>query len=179
MRIIAATHVNLEEAVSNKQFREDLFYRLNVFPIFMPPLRERTSDILLLADHFLEKYARQYNCEMRRISTPAIDMMMSYHWPGNVRELENCIERAVILSSDGVVHGHHMPPSLQTADATNTPVSGSFEALMKSYEREIIIEALKSTRGNMARAARILGTTTRIFSYRIQKLEIEPRQYRK
>ena len=179
VRILAATNKTLEEEVKNGTFREDLFYRLNVFPIFMPPLRERTSDILLLADHFLEKYARQYNCEMRRISTPAIDMMMSYHWPGNVRELENCIERAVILSSDGVVHGHHMPPSLQTADATNTPVSGSFEALMKSYEREIIIEALKSTRGNMARAARILGTTTRIFSYRIQKLEIEPRQYRK
>jgi Nif-specific regulatory protein len=179
VRIITATHVNLEEAVSNKQFREDLFYRLNVFPIFMPPLRERKSDILLLADHFLEKYARQHSTEMRRISTPAIDMMMSYHWPGNVRELENCIERAVILSSDGVVHGHHMPPSLQTADATNTPVSGSFEALMKSYEREIIIEALKNARGNMAKAARILGTTTRIFSYRIQKLDIEPKQYRK
>jgi Nif-specific regulatory protein len=179
VRIITATHVNLEEAVSNKQFREDLFYRLNVFPIFMPPLRERKSDILLLADHFLEKYARQHSTEMRRISTPAIDMMMSYHWPGNVRELENCIERAVILSSDGVVHGHHMPPSLQTADATNTPVSGSFDALMKSYEREIIIEALKNARGNMAKAARILGTTTRIFSYRIQKLDIEPKQYRK
>jgi len=179
VRIIAATHVNLEEAVSKNQFREDLFYRLNVFPIFMPPLRERKSDILLLADHFLEKYARQHSSEMRRISTPAIDMMMSYHWPGNVRELENCIERAVILSSDGVVHGHHMPPSLQTADATNTPVSGSFEVLMKAYEREIIIEALKNARGNMAKAARILGTTTRIFSYRIQKLEIEPKQYRK
>lgn len=179
VRIITATHVNLEEAVSNKQFREDLFYRLNVFPIFMPPLRERKSDILLLADHFLEKYSRQHSTEIRRISTPAIDMMMSYHWPGNVRELENCIERAVILSNDGVVHGHHMPPSLQTADATNTPVSGSFEALMKSYEREIIIEALKNARGNMAKAARILGTTTRIFSYRIQKLDIEPKQYRK
>lgn len=179
VRIITATHVNLEQAVSNKEFREDLFYRLNVFPIFMPPLRERKSDILLLADHFLEKYGRQYSTEIRRISTPAIDMMMSYHWPGNVRELENCIERAVILSNDGVVHGHHMPPSLQTADATNTPVSGSFDALMKSYEREIIIEALKNARGNMAKAARILGTTTRIFSYRIQKLDIEPKQYRK
>ena len=100
---------------------------------------------------------------MRRISTPAIDMMMSYHWPGNVRELENCIERAVILSTDGVVHGHQMPPSLQTADATNTPVSGSFEALVSSYEREILVEALKNAKGNMAKAARVLGTTTRIY----------------
>ena len=105
--------------------------------------------------------------------------MMSYHWPGNVRELENCIERAVILSTDGVVHGHHMPPSLQTADATNTPVSGSFEALINSYEREIIVEALKNTKGNIAKAARILGTTTRILSYRIQKLNIDPKQFKK
>ncbi len=178
VRIIAATHVNLEEAVANHTFREDLFYRLNVFPIFIPPLRERKPDILLLADHFLEKYAQQHNAEIRRISTPAIDMMMSYHWPGNVRELENCIERAVILSTDGVVHGHHMPPSLQTADATNTPVSGSFESLMQAYEREVLVEALKNTRGNMAKAARILGTTTRILSYRIQKLDVDPRQYK-
>ena len=179
VRIIAATHVNLEEAVSEGKFREDLFYRLNVFPIFVPPLRERKPDILLLADHFLEKYGRQHNAEMRRISTPAIDMMMSYHWPGNVRELENCIERAVILSTDGVVHGHHMPPSLQTADATNTPVSGSFEALISSYEHEILVEALKNAKGNIAKAARVLGTTTRILSYRVQKLSIDPKKFKK
>ena len=179
VRIVAATHVNLEQAVADSTFREDLFYRLNVFPIFMPPLRERKSDVVQLADHFLEKCARQHGKEMKRISTPAIDMMMSYHWPGNVRELENCIERAVILSNDGVVHGHHLPPSLQTADATGTPVSGSFEMLMESYEREILIEALKNARGNMARAARLLGTTSRIFTYRTQKLGITPRQYKK
>ena len=179
VRIVAATHVNLEKAVAAGTFREDLFYRLNVFPIFLPPLRDRKSDIMQLADHFLEKYARQHGKEMRRISTPSIDMMMSYHWPGNVRELENCIERAVILSSDGVVHGHHLPPSLQTAEATGTRVSGSFEVLMKAYEREILVEALKNARGNMTRAARILGTTTRIFTYRIQKMDIDPRQYKK
>ena len=114
---------------------------------------------------------------MRRISTPAIDMMMSYHWPGNVRELENCIERAAILSTDGVIHGHHLPPSLQTADATGTPVAGSFDTLMHAYEREILVEALKNARGNMAKAARILGTTTRIISYRIHKLSIDPKQH--
>ncbi len=179
VRIVAATHVNLEKAVSNGRFREDLFYRLDVFPIFLPPLRERKSDILQLADNFLEKYARHHGKELRRISTPAIDMMMSYHWPGNVRELENCIERAVILSTDGVVHGHHLPPSLQTADATGTPISGSFEMLMASYEREILIEALKNARGNVARASRMLGTTTRIISYRTQKLQIDPKHYKK
>ena len=103
---------------------------------------------------------------------------MSYHWPGNVRELENCIERAVILSNDGVVHGHHLPPSLQTADATNTPVSGSLESLMKAYEQEVFIEALKNSRGNVAKAARTLGTTTRIMAYRIQKLDINPKQFK-
>ena len=105
----------LEKAIAAGSFREDLHYRLNVFSIFMPALRDRKPDILLLADHFTEKYASVLGRSVRRISTPAIDMLMSYHWPGNVRELENCIERAVILSTDGVVHGHHLPPTLQTA----------------------------------------------------------------
>ncbi len=178
VRVVAATHVDLEKAVAKGDFREDLFYRLNVFPIFLPSLRDRKSDILLLADHFLEKYARQHSKEMKRISTPAIDMLMSYHWPGNVRELENCIERAIILGTDGVVHGHHLPPSLQTADATGTPLSGSFEMLMASYEREVLGEALKNARGNIAKAARLLGTTPRILSYRAGKLEIDPKQYK-
>ena len=179
VRVIAATHVDLETAVANGRFREDLFYRLNVFPIFLPPLRERKSDILLLADSFLEKYARQHGKDLKRMSTPTIDMLMSYHWPGNVRELENCVERAVILSSDGVVHGHHLPPSLQTASATGTPVSGSFEALMNSYEKEILVEALKNARGNMARAARMIGTSQRILAYRARKLNVEPGKFKK
>ena len=178
VRLIAATHVNLEQAITEGRFREDLFYRINVFPVYIPPLRERKSDILLLADHFLEKYGRKHSKEMKRISTPAIDMMMSYHWPGNVRELENCIERAIILSSDGVIHGHHLPPSLQTADATGTLLAGNYSILMSAYEREILTEALKNARGNMAKAARLLGTTPRILSYRSQKLGIQPRQYR-
>lgn len=179
VRVIAATHVNLEEAVADGTFREDLYYRLNVFPIYVPPLRERKSDIMLLADTFLEKYGRKHGKQMRRISTPAIDMLMSYHWPGNVRELENCVERAIILSVDGVVHGHHLPPSLQTAASSGTDLSGSLELMMSSYEREIIVEALKNTKGNMARAARLLGTTARIFTYRVNKLDIAPRHYRK
>jgi Nif-specific regulatory protein len=178
VRIIAATHVDLEKAVAAGRFREDLFYRLNVFPIYIPPLRERKSDIMLLSDVFLERYSRQHGKEMKRISTPAIDMMMSYHWPGNVRELENCIERAVILNADGVVHSHHLPPSLQTAEATGTRLSGSFEVMMHAYEKEILIEALKNGRGNMAKAARMLGTTPRIFTYRMQKLGVDPKDYK-
>ena len=179
VRVIAATHVNLEEAVATGTFREDLYYRLNVFPIYVPPLRERKSDIMLLADTFLDKYGRKHGKQMRRISTPAIDMLMSYHWPGNVRELENCVERAIILSVDGVIHGHHLPPSLQTAASSGTDLSGSLDLMMSSYEREIIVEALKNTKGNMARAARLLGTTARIFTYRVNRLDIVPKQYRK
>lgn len=178
VRIIAATHVDLEKAVEAGTFREDLFYRLNVFPLYIPPLRERKSDIVLLADHFLEKYGDKHGKPMQRISTPAIDMIMSYHWPGNVRELENCIERAVILSTDGVVHGHHLPPSLQTAAATDTRVSGSFEVMMAAYEREILTEALKNARGNVSKAARLLHSTNRIVSYRCRKLGIDARRYR-
>src|SRR5512142_718888 len=100
VRLIAATNRDLETALSERQFREDLYYRLNVFSIFVPPLRDRKPDIMLLADHFLLKYARQHNKRIRRIATPAIDMLMSYHWPGNVRELENTLERAV-LTCDG------------------------------------------------------------------------------
>jgi Nif-specific regulatory protein len=178
-RVIAATNVDLELAVKEGRFRGDLFYRLDIFPIYVPPLRERKSDILLLADTFLEKYARKHSKEMKRISTPAIDMLMSYHWPGNVRELENCLERATILSVDGVVHGHHLPPTLQTAAASGAGLlSGSFETMMGAYEREILVEALKNARGSVAKAARLLGTTTRIFAYRGKKLGIDPKQYR-
>jgi len=116
VRIIAATNKNLEEAVSDESFRGDLYYRLNVFPIYLPPLRERKTDILLLSNYFLEKYAKENHKDLRRLSTPAIDMLMQYHWPGNVRELENCIERAVLLCEDNVVHSYHLPPTLQTGE---------------------------------------------------------------
>jgi Nif-specific regulatory protein len=128
VRVIAATNRNLEEAIEKGQFRQDLFYRLSVFPVHIPPLRERRTDILELANHFAEKYGKQNNKKIVRISTPAIDMLTRYHWPGNVRELENCIERAVLLSTDGVLHGHHLPPTLQTAEASNTVMKGMFTA---------------------------------------------------
>jgi Nif-specific regulatory protein len=118
VRLVAATNKDLEKAVQQGEFREDLYYRLNVFSIFMPPLRERRPDILLLADHFVEKYAAANGKDVRRIATTAIDMLMSYHWPGNVRELENCIERAVLVCDGGVVHAHHLPPTLQTAEVS-------------------------------------------------------------
>ncbi len=182
VRVLAATSRDLEQAMQDSRFREDLYYRLNVFPIHIPPLRERRSDIMLLADHFLQKYARVYNRDIKRISTTAINMMSIYHWPGNVRELENCIERAVLTTTDGVIHGYTLPPSLQTSDQTHTqliPESGaSLKTLVESYEKEILVDALKKHRGNAAAAARNLQTTQRIMNYRIHQLGVNPKLFR-
>ncbi|MFW6158177.1 MAG: nif-specific transcriptional activator NifA [Planctomycetota bacterium] len=178
VRIIAATNRDLEALVAQGTFRQDLYYRLNVFPIHVPPLRDRKTDILLLADHFCEKYSRQNHKTVRRISTPAIDMMMRYHWPGNVRELENSIERAVLLTDDDVIHGHHMPPTLQTAEASGTVHKGKLPEALDNLERELIIDALKSSRGNQAKAARALGITERVMGLRVKKHGIRPRRFR-
>jgi Nif-specific regulatory protein len=174
VRVIAATNRDLEKALTETAFREDLYYRLNVFPIFIPPLRARKADVLPLADHFAEKYAREHGKSIKRISTPAIDLLSSYHWPGNVRELENTIERAVLLADGEVIHGHHLPPTLQTADATGTLVSTSLGSAVELFERSLIEDALKSTRGNRSRAARLLSTTERVISYKIKKYGIDP-----
>jgi len=178
VRLIAATNKNLEQAIVNGTFREDLYYRLNVFAIFVPPLRDRKSDILLLADHFLEKFNRQLNKNIRRISTPAIDMLTSYHWPGNVRELENCMERAVLVCESNVVHGYHLPPSLQTAEVSGTVTQLSLGDAVNQYEKDLITDTLKSTRGNCAKAARRLQCTERIFNYKVKKYEIDSRRFR-
>jgi len=178
VRLIAATNRVLEQLIEKEQFRQDLYYRMNVFPVHIPPLRERRTDILLLADYFAERYSRQNHKNVRRISTPAIDMLMAYHWPGNVRELENCIERAVLLSDDDVIHGHHLPPTLQTAEASGTVPRGTLRATLERVERELLVEALKSGRGNMAAAAAALGITERIMGLRVRKYRVEPRRFR-
>jgi len=176
-RIITATNRNLEKAVEHGSFRQDLYYRINVFPIMLPPLRDRKDDILLLADHFAEQYSKRMKKDIRRISTPAINMMVSYHWPGNVRELENCIERAVLLSTDGVIHAHHLPPTLQTSDATDTIGTGSLKERTDLFERELIIDAIKRSHGNLAATARDLQTTPRIIRYKVKELCIDYRKY--
>jgi Nif-specific regulatory protein len=178
VRLIAATNRDLEASITERQFREDLYYRLNVFSIFVPPLRDRKPDIMLLADHFLAKYARQHKRQIRRISTPAIDMLVSYHWPGNVRELENIIERAVLTCDGQVIHGHHLPPTLQTAEASGTLMHTSLSDSVEQYEKDLIVDALKSARGNRAKAARLLGTTERIMGYKVRKYGIDPGRFR-
>jgi Nif-specific regulatory protein len=178
VRIIAATNKNLERSVEEETFRGDLYYRLNVFPIYLPPLRERKTDILLLADFFLEKYAEENNKDIKRFSTPAIDMLMEYHWPGNVRELENCLERAVLLCEEGVIHSYHLPPTLQTGKESDTVPTLSLEDAIANLEREMIIDALKNTRGNITIAAKILQTTVRKFNYKAQRYGVEYKNYR-
>jgi Nif-specific regulatory protein len=178
VRIIAATNKNLERAVEEESFRGDLYYRLNVFPIYMPPLRERKTDMLLLADYFLEKYATENNKDIKRFSTPAIDMLMEYHWPGNVRELENCIERSVLLCEEGVIHSYHLPPTLQTGKESDTIPAVSLEDAVAKLEKEMIIDSLKNTRGNITLATKILQTTVRKFAYKAQKYGVDYRQYR-
>jgi Nif-specific regulatory protein len=176
-RIITTTNRDLEKAVDKGSFRQDLYYRINVFPILLPPLRDRKDDILLLADFFVEQYAKKMNKDIRRISTPAINMMVSYHWPGNVRELENCIERAVLLSSDGVIHGHHLPPTLQTSDSSDTVGTGSLKERMDLFECDLIIDTLKHCNGNLAATARGLKTTARIIRYKVKELGIDYKRY--
>jgi len=178
VRIIAATNANLEELITKEKFREDLYYRLNVFPIFLPPLRERKTDILLLADYFMLKYSRKHGKTVKRISTPAIDMLMRYHWPGNVRELENCIERAVLLCEDQVIHSYHLPPTLQTAESSGTIPRLSLTNAVESYEKELIQDALKTSRGNKAKAARLLGITERMIGYKIRKYDINIKRFK-
>lgn len=179
IRLITATNKNLEDIIAQCTFREDLFNCLNVFTIFLPPLRMRKADILLLAEHFLEKYCDEHNKNILRIATPAIDMLTAYHFPGNVRELENVIERAVLICDSNVLHGHHLPPTLQTAEVSGTETRLTLESAVAAFERDLIQDSLKSTRGNVARAAKMLHSTERILGYKIKKYGIDTIRFRR
>jgi len=178
VRVIAATNRNLEKLMEQGKFREDLYYRLNVFPVYVPPLRERKTDILHLANFFVERYALANNKRIERICTQAIDMLMSYHWPGNVRELENSIERAVLLSNEGLIYGYHLPPTLQASPYSDPIRHGTLQGDVDRYEHDLIMDALKTSRGNMSRAARILGASERIIGLRVQKYNIDFKRFR-
>ena len=173
VRIICATNRNLEELIQNNEFREDLYYRINVFPIFVPPLRDRRNDIPSLVDHFIEKFNKRNNAKVIRITTSALNMLMVYRWPGNIRELENCIERACILCKDNVIHSYDLPPSLQTADSTNTKASGGLTYTVEQVEKQLIREALVSSKGNIAKAADELKVTERMLGIRLKKYDID------
>jgi len=173
VRILAATNRDLEADIAAGTFREDLYYRINVFPIQLPALADRRDDILLLAEHFVAKYAERMGRSVRRISSTAIDMMMAYHWPGNVRELENCIEHAVLLCDGEVIRGTMLPPTLQMPSDESDAPAGSLKERVTLLEREMIVDALKRGGGNCATAAQELGITPRMVRYKVKNLGLE------
>ena len=178
VRIIAATHQNLEAAIARGDFREDLYYRLNVVPLHLPPLRERREDIPLLIEHFLAKANRENNRKVR-ITGRLLKVLLDHDWPGNVRELENCIERMVIMSRRGLVVPEDQPlifePAPRRDDAAQAvplPMPTSPPSRLRDLERAQIVQALRRANGVQARAAELLGITPRQLAYRLQKYGI-------
>lgn len=162
VRIIAATNRDLEEELKNGNFREDLFYRLNVVNIELPPLRHRREDIPLLAEHFLRRYNEKNNTQIKGLSREAMDALARHHWPGNVRELENVIERAVVLDHDELLHTDDLPTQLVAqGDATPHHITIPIGTSLEEVERLVIAETLKLTQGNKKMAAQMLGIAAR------------------
>jgi Nif-specific regulatory protein len=178
IRIITATNKDLAILSAEGKFREDLFFRLNVFPIMIPPLRERGSDIITLADHFVARFAKEKGKEIERITASALDLLMSYHWPGNVRELENVIERATILADDHVIHAFNLPPSLQKVSGSGVVRAIGLQAKLDAVAHEMIVDVLQATQGNISNAARELGLTRHSLRLRMEKLNIDYRRFR-
>ncbi len=177
VRIIAATHRNLEEMIEQKNFREDLFYRLNVVCLKIPPLRERKEDLPVLVDHFIRKYARINAKEVKGIASDALDILMKYNFPGNVRELENIIERGVILTRGDSISIDDMPPQLEHSLGKNIydprNLDNTYEEKMKFFESELIKEALSRSEGNQSAAARELEITERHLRSRMERLGLK------
>ena len=176
-RIVGTSRVSLEDALARGDFLEDLYYAFGVFSLFVPPLRDRTGDILPLAERFLDDFSRRTGKTVRRISTPAIDLLNQYHWPGNVRELLSCMERAATVCDEAVVRTYHLPPTLQTGESSGTEPSLSFGDAVATFEQELLVEALKKARGNMYQAARNLRESYRVVNYKVKKYGIDPKRF--
>lgn len=177
VRVVAATNRNLREEVRAGRFREDLFYRLNVFELKLPSLQERADDIPLLVEHFVQKYAARHSKPVQTVTQSALDTLRSHSWPGNVRELEHTVERAIILSSTATLDTFELPePVHPTADSTGelSEISAgkSIADILRTKERELVISALRAENGVQARAARRLGVSRANLNYRIQKFGI-------
>ena len=179
IRIVAATNRNLAEMVAAGRFREDLYFRLHVFPLLIPPLRDRGSDIITLAEHFTARFAQETGKTIARITTPALNMLMNYHWPGNVRELENVINRAVILTEDDAIHGYNLPFSLQSPVFSDEDSQNGLEARLSAIEYEMLVEALRQHRGNTTDAAQALGLTRRTLGLRMKKYNLTYKEFRR
>jgi len=178
VRIIAATNKDMERAVASGSFREDLYYRLNVFSIGLPPLLDRRADLPALAEYFLSKYATEHRRKIARISSGALELLSQYAWPGNVRELENVIERAVVVCDGFVIQEHHLPEPIRAQVRDQPAERMTLADAVARLERQMIEEALRQARGNCARAARALGTTERIVRYKAGKYGLDSGRYR-
>jgi DNA-binding NtrC family response regulator len=181
VRIIAATNKNLEELVANNRFREDLFYRLNVIPINLPPLRERKSDVPLLVTYFIERFNAEKKRQIEGVDAVALDRLVQYHWPGNVRELENLIERVAILKGKGFITLEDLPEKLvpTSADgvvpAVDIPSDGiDFDGAVQAFERHLLSKALERTHGVKSKAAELLQMNRTTLVEKVKKLRLEP-----
>lgn len=184
IRLIAATNKNLEEMIVKKKFREDLFYRLNIVPIILPPLRERKEDIPLLAQHFLEKYNKERNKDIKGISPEAMSMLTEYHWPGNVRELENIIERLVVMIDEKMIEPKHLPPNMRktflgvsmeipkNSHQLKELKKGIREKAVEAVEKSFIVEALKRNNWNISKSAKDVGMKRQNFQSLMRKYNI-------
>jgi transcriptional regulator with PAS, ATPase and Fis domain len=175
VRIVAATNQDLERAVREGRFREDLYYRLNVIPIVLPPLRERRTDIPLLVEHFVKKYTA--GGRQKEVSEQALSILISYDWPGNVRELESVIERALLLSEGERIVPEDLPAAVRSGIAApRGPLSLEIPDAgidLEALERSLIVKALDKVDGNVSRAARLLGLSRRTLQYRLEKIQQE------
>lgn len=181
VRIIAATNQNLEDAVKHKRFREDLFYRLNVIPVNIPPLRERKSDIPLIAQHFIQKYNKENDKHVEGFSKAAMSIFINYGWPGNIRELENAIERLVILKTGGMIEETDLPEHLKARmpniakhsfDEISMDGGISFKRAIEDYENELILKALEKTGWNKNKAAELLGLNRTTLLEKIKRKQL-------
>lgn len=180
VRLVTATNRDLEKEVAEGRFREDLYYRINVFTIKLPLLKERDTDILLLTDYFIIKFSKIHGRPVKRISSSALNILTSYNWPGNIRELENAIERAVLVVGDDTIGTSDLPPSLLSKVPEAKNISENwFTNSVGKFEKELIINALKDSSGNQTKAAKLLGITKRMIQYKINKYNVKYRSYKK
>ncbi len=175
VRLVASTSQNLEAAAEEGRFREDLYYRISVIPIDLPPLRERRSDILPLVAHFIAEYSPKLGKQVVLISPSAIDLLWAYGWPGNVHELESCMERAVLLAADGVIRAQDLPSSLGVPESVMPAEAASLDPTVTQTQRDMITVALKQARGNLKAAAELLLMTPQSLRRRIKNLGIDPK----
>lgn len=178
-RIVTATNRNLEEAMQSGAFRADLYYRINVFPINLPPLRERLEDIPVLAGHFVQKYANLMTKPQPQLAETSLRLLTAHTWPGNVRELENCIEYAVLLCAGPLLLPEHLPQTLHRAEVRESALTGGakLKSRIRQMEQSVLLEALRQKRGNVCAVAREVGITPRMVRYKLKELDIDPRQF--